>query len=104
MIGKVILIRIQVLRIYITFKSVFKLEEYLVTKMDFKLGHQLAKFRLSSYTLLIEKGRLIDPKFLLRIDFVYCTFYILATMLHKIRTSHMKQNKLHNQKWKLTLC
>ena len=45
------------LRTFITFKTEFKLENYLTTVRDYKLRKCLSTFRLSSHKLEIERGR-----------------------------------------------
>ena len=50
-----------VLRTYKGFKLEFKLEQYLIDIKDFKLRKMISKFRLSSHTLQIEKGRHCKP-------------------------------------------
>ena len=51
-----------VLRTYIQFKNTFGLESYLVLIKNHSLRSQLSKFRLSSHSLAIEKGRHAKPK------------------------------------------
>jgi len=45
------------MRTFVTFKKEFRFEPYLLLIRDFKLRKVLAKFRLSSHDLEIEKGR-----------------------------------------------
>ena len=49
------------MRSYVTFKDEFRLESYLLDIKSFKLRKILAKFRLSSHDLEIEKGRYHKP-------------------------------------------
>jgi hypothetical protein len=51
-----------VLRSYVNFKTVFKLESYLYVIKDFKLRKCMSKLRLSSHSLNIERGRHTKPK------------------------------------------
>ena len=51
-----------ILRTYVTFKSMFKLESYLFNINDFYLRKCIAKFRMSSHSLKIETGRHNSPK------------------------------------------
>ena len=49
------------MRTYITFKKQFRFEPYLLEVKDYKLRKAIAKFRLSSHKLEIERGRYHKP-------------------------------------------
>ena len=51
-----------VLRTYMTFKTEFGFEQYLVQVKDYKLRKVMSQFRLSSHKLCIETGRHSKPK------------------------------------------
>ena len=50
-----------ILRSYRLYKKEFVIESYLLYIKDYKLRKLLAKFRLSSHDLEIEKGRHVNP-------------------------------------------
>ena len=51
-----------ILRTFVTFKEEFKLENYLLIISDYKIRKCIAKFRLGSHDLMIERGRHTKPK------------------------------------------
>lgn len=50
------------LRTFVNFKNTFEMSHYLLGVKNFKIRKQIAKFRLSSHSLEIEKGRHHKPK------------------------------------------
>ena len=51
-----------VLRSYCNFETELKMENYLLIIRSFKLRSIVSRFRLSSHSLTIEKGRQVKPK------------------------------------------
>ena len=102
-----------ILRLYRVFKPVFGLESYIVQIKDPKLRRLVSKFRLSSHSFNIEKGRHVRPK--IPIDerlctrcnqqsiedevhvLLYCSDYqeLRVHLFAKIITSHI-DNVLHD--------